>query len=68
MAAAKEMRRALIKRVLNKLVQRPAILPLSQRNNIERSPEAVYDMNGRSQMQRGKNWILSKDINANRFF
>ena len=38
MAAAKEMRRALMKRVLNKLVQRPAILPLSQRNNIERSP------------------------------
>jgi hypothetical protein len=29
MAAAKEMRRALMKRVLNKLVQRPAILPLS---------------------------------------
>ncbi len=27
-----------MKRVLNKLVQRPAILPLSQRNNIERSP------------------------------
>ncbi len=27
-----------------------------------------YDMNGRSQMQGGKNWILSKVINANRFF
>jgi len=25
-------------------------------------------MNGRSQMQGGKNWILPKDINANRFF
>ncbi len=30
-------------------------------------PEA-YDMIGRSQMQGGKNWILPKDINANRFF
>jgi len=27
-----------------------------------------YDMNGRSQMQGGKNWILLKEINANRFF
>jgi hypothetical protein len=27
-----------------------------------------YDMNGRSKMQGGKNWILPKDINANRFF
>ncbi len=27
-----------------------------------------YDMNGRSQMQGGKNWILSKEINANWFF
>jgi hypothetical protein len=25
-------------------------------------------MNGRFQMQGGKNWILSKEINANRFF
>ncbi len=25
-------------------------------------------MNGRSQMQGGKNWILPKEINANRFF
>jgi hypothetical protein len=25
-------------------------------------------MNGRSQMQGGKNWILAKEINANRFF
>jgi hypothetical protein len=25
-------------------------------------------MNGRSQMQRGKNWILPKEINANRLF
>jgi len=32
-------------------------------------PEEVpYDMNGRSQMQGGKNWILPKEINANRFF
>jgi hypothetical protein len=29
--------------------------------------EAV-DMNGRFQMQGGKNWILPKYINANRFF
>ncbi len=27
-----------------------------------------YDMNGRSQMQEGKNWILSKELNATRFF
>jgi hypothetical protein len=27
-----------------------------------------YDMNGRSQMQGGKNLILPKEINANRFF
>ncbi len=27
-----------------------------------------YNMNGRSQMQCGKNWILPKKINANRFF
>ena len=26
------------------------------------------DMNGRFQMQGGKNWILPKQINANRFF
>jgi hypothetical protein len=25
-------------------------------------------MNGRFQMQGGKNWILPKEINANRFF
>jgi hypothetical protein len=25
-------------------------------------------MNGRSQMQGGKNWILPKEINANGFF
>ncbi len=27
-----------------------------------------YDMNGRSQMQGGKNWFLPKEMNANRFF
>jgi hypothetical protein len=27
-----------------------------------------YDMNGRSQLQGDKNWILPKEINANRFF
>jgi hypothetical protein len=27
-----------------------------------------YDMNGGSQMQGGKNWILPKEINANWFF
>ncbi len=32
-----------------------------------RIPEAV-DMNGRIQMQGGKNWILPKQVNANRFF
>jgi hypothetical protein len=26
------------------------------------------DMNRRTPMQRGKNWILPKEINANRFF
>jgi hypothetical protein len=28
----------------------------------------LYDMNGRFQMQGGKNWIFQKEINANRFF
>jgi hypothetical protein len=32
-----------------------------------RKPEAV-DMNGRFQMQGGKNWFLPKVMNANRFF
>ncbi len=27
-----------------------------------------YDMNGRSQIHGSKNWILTKEINANRFF
>jgi hypothetical protein len=27
-----------------------------------------YDMNGRFQMQGGKNWILPKEMNVNRFF
>jgi hypothetical protein len=27
-----------------------------------------YDMKGKFQMQGGKNWILPKEINANRFF
>jgi hypothetical protein len=31
------------------------------------SPEAV-DMNGRFQMQGGKNWFFPKEMNANRFF
>jgi hypothetical protein len=30
-------------------------------------PEVV-DMNGRFQMQGGKNWFLPKEMNANRFF
>jgi hypothetical protein len=30
-------------------------------------PEAV-DINGRFQMQGGKNWFLPKEMNANRFF
>jgi hypothetical protein len=33
----------------------------------QKSPEAV-DMNGRFQMQGGKNWFLPKEMNANRFF
>ncbi len=33
-----------------------------------RSLQRRYDMNGRFQMQGGKNWILPKQINANRFF
>jgi hypothetical protein len=32
-----------------------------------KASEAV-DMNGRFQMQGGKNWFLSKEMNANRFF
>jgi hypothetical protein len=36
-------------------------------NNWSQLPRR-YDMNGRSQMQGGKNWILPKEINANRFF
>jgi hypothetical protein len=35
--------------------------------SISESAEAV-DMNERFQMQGGKNWILPKQINANRFF
>jgi hypothetical protein len=27
-----------------------------------------YDMNGRFQMQADKNWLLPKEMNANRFF
>ncbi len=34
---------------------------------VEVCPEAV-DMNGRFQMQGGKNWFLPKEMNANRFF
>ncbi len=32
------------------------------------SVQRRYDMNGRFQMQGGKNWILPKEIKANRFF
>jgi hypothetical protein len=35
--------------------------------NYLQSPEAV-DMNGRFQMQGGKNRFLQKEMNANRFF
>jgi hypothetical protein len=35
--------------------------------NLPLSAEAV-DMNGRFQMQGGKNWFLPKEMNANRFF
>ncbi len=34
---------------------------------ISNNAEAV-DMNGRFQMQGGKNWFLPKEMNANRFF
>ncbi len=30
-------------------------------------PPGRYDMNGRFKMQGGKNWILPKEMNANRF-
>jgi hypothetical protein len=33
----------------------------------KKKSEAV-DMNGRFQMQGGKNWFLPKEMNANRFF
>jgi hypothetical protein len=31
-------------------------------------PTEAVDMNGRFQMQGGKNWFLPKEMNANRFF
>jgi hypothetical protein len=39
-------------------------------NWLRQLSEAVrlYDMNGRSQIQGGEIWILSKEIRANRFF
>jgi hypothetical protein len=46
-----------------------AISKVPKREIFDRSdfPEAV-DMNGRFQMQGGKNWFLPKEMNANRFF
>ncbi len=41
---------------------KPVILGLSLAENLRR-----YDIN-RTQMQGGKDWILTKEINANRFF
>ncbi len=32
------------------------------------SVQRHFDMNGRFQMQGGKNWILPKEIKSNRFF
>ncbi len=32
------------------------------------SGAVIYDMNGKSQMQGGKNCIFPKETNANRFF
>jgi hypothetical protein len=32
------------------------------------TPSEAVDMNGRFQMQGGKNWFLPKEMNANRFF
>ncbi len=31
-------------------------------------PSEAVDMNGRFQMQGGKNWFLPKEMNVNRFF
>jgi hypothetical protein len=41
---------------------------LSLRNMFHDLTSEAVDMNGRFQMQGGKNWILPKYINANRFF
>ncbi len=40
------------------------------KHNFSRSCHSLRrcDMNGRSQMQGGKNWILQEGINANQFF
>ncbi len=35
---------------------------------LQSSLQRRYNMNGRSQIQGGKNWILPKEMNANRFF
>jgi hypothetical protein len=35
---------------------------------VEACMQRRCDMNGRFQMQGGKNWILLKEVNANRFF
>jgi hypothetical protein len=40
---------------------------IGQPDRLLSSPEAV-DMNGRFQMQGGKNWFLPKEMNPNRFF
>jgi hypothetical protein len=42
--------------------------PLCRFTVIGYSFQRRYEMNGRSQMQGGKNWILLKELNANRFF
>ncbi len=45
----------------------PKSVPLCKNPYICWNPRR-YDMNGRFQMQGGKNWILPKKMNANRFF
>jgi hypothetical protein len=46
------------------------IIPASPRlaGMMAGSVQRRYDMNGKTQMQEGKNWIFPKEINANRFF
>ncbi len=42
--------------------------PLVLNSNVNKQTNEAVDMNGRFQKQGGKNWILPKQVNANRFF